>query len=91
MSNPLFKLDRDVNSYQLTVLASDSPTYTSFFQHHFKNRDSRLGLPVFYDRVQTTDEGTKCPRCLSPPGYFCQKGCDDYSEDELEQELELFE
>lgn len=40
---------------------------------------------VFYDSGMwqySTDEGTKCQRCGSPPGYFCRKGCE-----ELEQQI----
>lgn len=58
MSNPFFLLSKSSNCYTLKILPSDPPELKEFFRHHFTRRDSRLGLPVMYDRVTHTLQGT---------------------------------
>lgn len=57
MNEPLFSLNKSAQCYSLKLLSSDSVDTRDFFSRHFTRRDSRLGLPVFYDRVNQTPEG----------------------------------
>ena len=64
----------------------DKWNHLSDLFHHHLDTCLKCDERAFYSEgcwQWSTDEGTKCKRCLSPPGYFCKKGCEDYYEKEI--------
>jgi hypothetical protein len=72
------KCDTDADEYELVLLNDEFHLHISVCKVCMNQ--------VYYDQGHwkfSNDEGTKCKRCLAPPGFLCRDGCEDMTEKEL--------